>query len=61
MYSLLTIISCEVLIDPRKGELSSEGSHETDIHLVGVEGGLVGVLVPDQEGLQSLPFQARLS
>ena len=54
--NLLTIVSSEILIDPREGKLSGQGGHEADIHLVGVEGGLVSVLVPDQEHPQSLPF-----
>ena len=44
---MLTVIASVVFINPGEGQFGPEDCHEADIHLICVEGGLLGVLVPD--------------
>ena len=43
---MLTVIASIVFINPGEGQFGSNDGHQADVHLVRVEGGLLGVLVP---------------
>ena len=46
MGNILTVVAGDVFVDPGEANLSGQSCHEANIHVVGVEGGLLGVLVP---------------
>ena len=46
MGNILTVVAGDVFVDPGEANLSGQGCHEANINIVGVEGGLLCVLVP---------------
>ena len=46
MGNILTVVAGDVFVDPGEANLSGQSCHEANIHIVGVEGGLLCVLVP---------------
>ena len=46
MGNILTVVAGDVFVDPGESNLSGQCCHEADINIVGVEGGLLRVLVP---------------
>ena len=52
----LTVVAGDVLIDPGEAELGGQHSGETHVNIIGVQGGLVGVLVSNNLNLFHLVF-----
>ena len=46
MGNVLTVVAGDVFVDPGESNLGGQSCHEANIHIVGVEGGLLCVLVP---------------